>query len=119
MRQVDNCSKKVALLACAAIALSFAFSVVQARNEGHTFRVHNKTEDTIKKILASEDGKTWGHFDIGDGIEPGHTVKIAWDKSTDDQSCVQSFKIVFDDGSETPPAKFDFCDADLVLEVTK
>ena len=119
MRRLDACSKKVALLACAAVVMTFALSVVHARNEGYTFKVHNKTEDTIKKILASPDGSSWGHFDIGDGIAPGQTVKIAWDKSTDDQPCVQNFKIVFDDGSQTAPAKFDFCDSDLVLEVTK
>ena|SRR5215471_2785025 len=119
MKQLENCSKKVALLACSAVLMSFAFSVVHARNEGYTFKVHNRTEEIIKKIMASPNGKEWGQFDIGDGIEPGATVKIAWDKSTDDQPCVQSFKIVFDDGSQTAPAKFDFCDAGLVLEVTK
>ena len=118
MRLLEKYSRRVALFACAAIVMTFAFSAVQARNEGYSFRVHNKASEAVKKILASEDGKNWGHFNIGDGIEPGQTVKIVWDKSTDDQSCEQYFKIVFEGGSQTAPAKFDFCDADLVLEVT-
>jgi len=118
MRLLDKFSKRVALLAGALIMMTFAFSAVQARNEGYSFRVHNKASEAVSKILASEDGKDWGHFDIGDGIAPGQTVKIVWNKSTEDQSCEQFFKIVFEGGSQTAPAKFDFCDADLVLEVT-
>jgi hypothetical protein len=118
MRLLRKYSNEVTLLACAAMIMTFALSAVQARNEGYTFKVHNKASESVKKILASEDGKNWGHFDIGDGIAPGQTVKIAWAKSTDDQSCEQFFKIVFEDGSQTPAAKFDFCDEDLVLEVT-
>jgi len=118
MRLQEKTAKVAALLGCAALMMTFAFSAVQARSEGYSFKVHNKASQTIKKILASEDGKKWGHFDIGDGIEPGKTVKIVWSKETDDEACEQHFKIVFEDGSVTAPAKFDFCDEDLVLNVT-
>src|SRR5689334_22120335 len=101
MKSLRNAKKNVGLLACAAILVTFAFSLAQARTEQYSFRVHNKTNKTIEKILASEDGETYGHFDIGDGIEAGKTVKIVWAKSTNDQSCVQFFTVVFDDGSHT------------------
>lgn len=38
-------------------------------------------------LLASEDGKTYGKFDVGEGIEAGGTMTLAWDKSTDKFDC--------------------------------
>jgi len=117
MMLLEKYARRLALTACALIVAAVAFSAVHA-NDGHTFKVHNKSSKTIKNMLASEDGEHWGRFDIGDGIEPGQTVKIAWSRSTDDQACEQEFKVVFEDGSETAPAKFDFCDESIVLEVS-
>lgn len=117
MTLLEKYARRLALTACAVIFAAVAFGAVYA-NGGYTFKLHNKSSKTIKSMLASEDGEHWGHFDIGDGIEPGQTVKIAWNKATDDQSCEQEFKVVFEDGSETAPAKFDFCDESVELEIS-
>lgn len=87
-----------------------------ASAEGYSFKLSNTTENTIKKILVSEDGKKWGPFDIGKGIKPGETVTLEWAESTNDESCEQQVKAVFDDGSESEVTAFNFCEADLALE---
>jgi hypothetical protein len=85
--------------------------------EEYSFKVHNTTKVTIKKILVSEDKKTWGHFDVGrNGIKAGETTTLAWDKSTNNEECSQWVKALFADGEESEPAKFDFCESDLELE---
>lgn len=80
------------------------------------FKVHNNTKEKIIKLLVSEDGKTYGFFDIGDGIKPGETETVSWDKSTNGQLCHQWFKAVWASGVEGKPVKFDFCEKDLKLE---
>ena len=82
----------------------------------YTFKVHNTTKDRIKKLLVSEDGEKYGSFDIGKGIGPDKTVTLQWDKSTNNSDCEWLIKAVFDDGSETPPKKFDFCEEDLEID---
>jgi hypothetical protein len=85
--------------------------------EEYSFTVHNPTNDKITKLLASQDGEHYGSFDVGRaGIEPGQTVSLNWDKSTNDSNCEWFIKAVFDDGSETPAKKFDFCEEDLELD---
>lgn len=105
---------RVALFAAALLLLSF--SSLYASDDEYSFKVHNNTKHTIKKILASEDGETYGNFDIGKGIKAGATVELVWDKSTNSESCHQYFKAVFDNGEESEPTKFDFCEEDLTLE---
>jgi hypothetical protein len=86
-------------------------------DDEYSFKVHNATSDKIKKLLASEDGETYGNFDIGRaGIAPGETTTLKWDKSTNKSNCEWYIKAVFDDGSETKAKKFDFCEEDLVLD---
>ncbi len=80
------------------------------------FKVHNNTSSKITKIFVSEDGKSWGHFDIGSGIASGATDTLVWDKSAEGENCKQYFKAVFADGSESEPVIFDFCEEGLVLE---
>ena len=83
----------------------------------YSFTVHNTTNDRITKLLASEDGQNYGTFDVGGaGISPGQTVTLNWDKSTNDSHCKWFIKAVFDDGSETPAKKFDFCEEELELD---
>ena len=82
----------------------------------HSFKVHNNTKETITKLLVSEDGETYGNFDIGDGIKPGDTETLVWNKSTNSQSCHQWFKAVWEGGKEGKPVKFDFCEKNLTLE---
>ena len=89
---------------------------VQAADSEFSFTVHNSTEFTIKQILVSEDGKSWGKFDIGSGIAAGDNVDLVWDASTNTEECKQLVKAVFSDGEESEPAKFDFCEEGLEIE---
>lgn len=106
--------KKFVLLAFTLVLVSFA-SYAQNKDE-YSFKVRNNTKNAIKKILVSEDGKTYKYFDIGKGIGPGQTMELVWDKSTNSESCHQYFKAVFDNKEESEPIKFDFCEAGLELE---
>ena len=107
---------KAAVFLCVCALLAFAAISLHATEDSYSFRVHNTTKHTITKLLASDDGKDYGDFDIGDGIPPGKTVTLVWDESTDDENCKQWFKAVYDDGEESEAVKFDFCEEDLVLE---
>jgi len=104
------------LLKATAVAASLLLAAVTASAAEYSFKVHNTTQSKIKKILVSEDGKEYGFFDVGKGIKAGETVKLVWDSSTNSESCKQYVKAVFDDDSESEPAKFDFCESDLELE---
>lgn len=98
-------------------AAAFVFAAVTASAaDEYSFKVHNTTKSLIKKILVSEDGKDYGFFDIGKGIKAGQTVTLTWAQSTNNEQCKQYVKAVFDDGSESEPAKFNFCEDDLELE---
>ena len=102
-----------------ALALAFVFSpfrTATAKEEEFSFKVHNTTKDKITKLLASEDGKTYGFFEIGKGIAPDQTITLMWDKKTNDSGCKWYFKAVFADGDESEAKKFDFCEEDLELE---
>jgi hypothetical protein len=112
--KLQNRLTKAALLASALLVIAFFSPVV--RGEDYSFKVHNNTEETIAKLLVSEDGKTYGFFDIGDGIKPGDTETLVWDKETSSQSCHQWFKAVWESGEEGKPVKFNFCEKDLTLE---
>ena len=84
--------------------------------EEYSFKVHNTTSSNITKILVSEDKKEWGAFSVGKGIGPGENGTLVWDQSTNNEECKQYVKAVFEDGSETEPAKFDFCAKGLEIE---
>lgn len=96
--------------------LSMAAFVAQAAEEDYSFKVHNTTKVAIKTLLASEDGKKWGNFDIGAGIAAGDSTTLVWDSSTNDSGCDWWFKAVFADGEEAEPVKFNFCEKGLELE---
>ncbi|MCU1265775.1 MAG: hypothetical protein JWM21_2093 [Acidobacteria bacterium] len=106
---------RITLLTCALVLMSFAASYAHTQ-VSYTFKVHNKSKNKIVKLLASEDGKAYAKFDIGDGIAGGETATLEWDKSTDNGNCEWHFKAVFDDAEESEPATFDFCEKNLVLE---
>ena len=95
---------------------AFLFMSVAAFADDYAFEVHNNSDQAIKKILVSEDGKEYGFFDIGKGIKAGATVELVWDSSTEGENCEQYFKAVFADGSESDATKFDFCEEGLTLE---
>jgi hypothetical protein len=101
---------------CAFVALSIFGAHLQAAESEFSFTVHNSTKFAIKQILVSEDGKSWGEFDIGSGIAAGATESLVWDSSTNNEECSQLVKAVFSDGEESESAKFDFCEEDLDIE---
>jgi hypothetical protein len=110
--------KFAALLALALAFVTVPFRSATAEDEKeYSFKVHNTTKETVKKLLVSEDGKEYGHFDIGkEGIGPDETATLTWDKSTNEKGCKWFFKAVFQGGDESKPVKFDFCEEDLELE---
>ncbi len=82
----------------------------------YSFKVSNNTDNKIVGIEVSEDGKEWGHFDIGKGIAAGSTSKLVWDASTDEGACEWTFRATFSDDSVSEEVDFDFCEEDLELE---
>ncbi len=103
------------MLATALVSFTFLPCLAQGGDE-YSFKVHNTTKETIKKLLASEDGKKYGFFEIGSGIKAGEKATLVWDRSTNDGECEHFFKAVYSDGEESEPVKFDFCEEDLELE---
>ena len=114
--KLHNYLKKAALVGCALLVTTFVPLTAKGADDQYSFKVKNTTEGLITKILVSEDGEKYGYFDIGDGIKPGETMTLVWDKSTNGQSCTQYFKAVWEDGSEGKPVKFNFCEKDLELD---
>ena len=100
--------RKPVLLAALGFASAFAWNLQAADSEWH-FKVRNKTSEWITMLEVSQDKRSWGEFDIGDGIEPGDTVQLVWDASTDDESCKQWIRAKFSDGEYSEPSRQDFC----------
>ncbi len=111
-----NYLKCAALIALAAASLTAPLRQSVADDNQFTFKLTNTTDEKITKLLASPDGKSYGFFDIGDGIAPGKTVTLNWDKKTNDSDCEWYFKAKFADGEESEAKAFDFCEDDLELE---
>jgi hypothetical protein len=99
------------------VALLSFVGMVDVATAEYKFDVHNNTKDKVIKLEASEDGKTWGEFDIGDGIAPGEKAQLVWDQSTDDEECKQKIRATYADKSKTAVSEFDFCEDDLTLEL--
>jgi hypothetical protein len=97
------------------IACSGLMSTVAHAAE-FSFTATNTTKSAITKVFVSEDKKDWGYFDIGSGIKPGATENLVWDQSTNSESCAQWVKASYADGSESEPAKFDFCENGLEID---
>jgi hypothetical protein len=98
------------------VAAAVVLMSVPAFAEEYSFTVTNNTDTKITKILASEDGEEYGFFNIGNGINPGNTVKLVWDSSTAGEGCEQFFKAVFSNGEESEPQSFDFCEEEVAIE---
>ncbi len=112
--------KNLSRIALGIITVALTVSILHATTKfDYRFKVHNKSNSKITKLLASPDGKKYAFFDIGKGIAAGATMELIWDKSTDNGNCEWHLKAVFADGSESDPAKFDFCEKDLVVEFTE
>lgn len=91
-----------------AMLLVLAAGEVSAANTYH-FKVANKTSTDITKLQVSVDKKTWGEFDVGDGIKAGETETLVWDASTNDEPCEEWIRAKFSDGEWSPPSHQDFC----------
>ncbi|WP_037085036.1 MULTISPECIES: hypothetical protein [Neorhizobium] len=107
---------RLALATAAYTIASTALVPNGAHAAEYSFTATNGTKSPVTKVLVSENKKDWGYFDIGSGIKPGTTVDLVWDKSTNSESCTQWVKANFADGSESEPAKFDFCEDGLEIE---
>jgi len=81
-----------------------------------SFTATNTTRSAVTKIFVSEDKSDWGYFDVGNGIKPGATITLVWDQSTNNESCDQWMKASYADGSESEPAKFNFCEDGLEID---
>jgi hypothetical protein len=110
---------KSARLGFVATAFGIAASgmiATAAQAEEFSFTATNTTQSAIKEVFVSENKQEWGYFDIGSGIKPGATVNLVWDQSTNTEGCSQWVKAAYADGSESEPAKFDFCENGLEIE---
>ena len=96
--------------------LAAALFALPAMSHAYSFTITNTTDSRITKVEVSEDGKSWGFFDIGPGIKPGDTTEVVWDSSTDDSGCEWQVRASFADKTTSPPAAFDFCEEDLGIE---
>ena len=114
--KLQDYSRRVAVLAFVCVFVSLPAAGIARVQDEYKFKVHNNTKQVIKKVLVSEDGKEYGYFKIGNGIAPGQTVTLIWDKSTNNGPCHQYFKAVFEDDEESHPVSFNFCEEGLVLE---
>jgi hypothetical protein len=109
---------KIAAIA-ALVLTSFTISarhVNAADDDQYTFKIHNGNVQRITKLLASEDGKEYFKFDIGQGVDVGETMKLNWDKSTNKSGCKWYIKAVYEDKSVGEAVRFDFCEEDLVID---
>lgn len=98
------------------IAAAVLLMSVSAFADEYSFKVTNNTDTKISKILVSEDGEEYGFFNIGSGINPGKTITLVWDSSTNGESCQQYFKAVFSNNEESEPQQFDFCEDEVHIE---
>lgn len=85
----------------------------------YDFVVSNATSVKITGVQASEDGKTWGAFDVGAGIPAHSKTKLIWSSETDESNCEWQVMATYADGSESEPETFDFCEEDLEIEFSE
>ena len=101
--------KRGFLVSAGLFTLALVGNVASASAEQWYFYAKNASSSTINSLLVSETGSSWGAFDIGAGIVSGENAKLVWSSSTNNESCNQFIKATFADGSESVPAKFNFC----------
>ena len=90
-----------------------------AAQEYH-FKVANKTSADITTLQVSVDKKTWGNFDVGDGVKAGDTETFVWDESTNNEPCEEWIRAKFSDGEWSPASHQNFCkDMDAPIEFTE
>jgi len=90
-----------------------------AAQEYH-FKVANKTSSDITRLQVSADKKTWGNFDVGDGVKAGETDTFVSDESTNSEPCEEWIRAKFSDGEWSPASHQNFCkDMDAPIEFTE
>jgi hypothetical protein len=83
-------------------------NVPSALADSWTFTVTNSGRSKILRIEAAESGtNNWGPFTTS-AINPGQTVTLEWDSSTDNSSCNWKVRAIYADGPSESSA-FDFC----------
>ena len=92
------------------------FAVPAVGQAAYTFTISNNTDQDIVGIEVSEDGESWGEFDVGEGIPAGGSAEATWAEHTDDSNCEWEFRAEFEDGSVSDAVAFDFCEDDLTIE---
>ena len=100
------------LLACG-VALVLA---APALADDYSFTVSNNSDQDIVKIEVSEDGKSWGPFNIGSGIPAGEDAELVWDESTNDSDCNWQFRATFEEGFVAYSDFIDFCEDGVNIE---
>lgn len=76
----------------------------------YRFTVHNNSDQDIVKIEVSEDGESWGPFNIGDGIPSEGSAELVWDESTDNSGCEWLFRATFEEGYVANSDTINFCE---------
>lgn len=111
--KLQNRLSKAAVLASAFLVIAFFSPVV--RGEDYSFKVYNKTKETITKLLVSEDGRP---IDISTSAtvsrrarprpSPGINQPTARPAPSGSSRAAK--------WRRRKPVKFDFCEKDLTLE---
>ena len=110
-------SRKIVRMAAVAFGIAAGgLAATHALAAEFSFTAINTTDSAVTEVLVSEDKAEWGYFDIGSGIKPGATANLVWSQSTNSENCKQWVKASYADGSESEPAKFDFCEDGLEIE---
>ncbi len=107
---------RTSLVAVALAVAGNAMVAAGAHAEEYSFTATNTTGTAITEIWVSEDKDDWGYFDIGSGIRPRATVTLVWNQSTNSENCAQWVMATYADGSESEPAKIDFCEDGLEID---
>ena len=97
------------------IALALALLLPVAAN-AYEFTINNLTSSKIVALEVSEDGASWGNFNVGAGLDAGASATATWSESTNDSNCEWQVRAKFADGSSSDAATFDFCEEELVVE---
>ena len=96
--------------------LALSLLALPAVSQAYSFTIINSSVSRITKVEVSEDGKSWGYFDIGKGIPAATSTEVVWDSSTDDSGCEWRVRATFADESVSEPTTFDFCEEALEIE---
>jgi hypothetical protein len=110
MKHTSSSTPRRSLLTTGLLAAALLGSVATASAEQWYFYVQNDSSQAITGLYTSENGSSWGRFNLGSGIASGKKAKLVWNRSTNNQGCNQYVKAVFADGSDFKTDKMNFCE---------